>query len=357
MRPQTTIAENDGYINPCAASVLLVDDEPHILKSLGRMFRGGPYNVLTAGSGMEALEVLENNHVDVMVIDYWMPEMDGLVLSRAVSIKRPDIVKVMLTGCMEIEVVKDAVRRGDVYRYLVKPWEEGELKKVVEKAYDLSRDDTWDREKEVEKAIADYYKCVDLESVPDWAPKMLSMARAVEARDPYTLGHSARVAKVAGWLGEALGYNDTDLRDLKLGALLHDIGKLSVPDSVLFKPARLSKEEFEEIMGHPASGDGMICESGANDVICQIVKHHHENYDGSGYPEGLAGDEIPLSARVVRLADAFDAMYSKRPYRDKMTIMYIRDELDKGAGAEFDPELAPVFRDMVMDRIEEIEVL
>ncbi len=342
-------------------TILLVDDEPHILNALKRILRREPYRVLTAGSAREAMGVLETEPVNVLVLDYWMPEVDGLKVAREAKDRFPGAIRIMLTGCIEMQVLQDAVRRGEIFRYLVKPWDEEELSRAILGALELSRSMSETAGKIIVHGAELSVSARREQALgprggraPEWAANMLALAHAVDARDPGTLGHSSRVAAMSMWLAERAGLDPLKKADLELGSLLHDVGKVSVPDAILFKPARLAQEEYFSIQQHPALGERMLAEHGAPQSVQEIARHHHENYDGSGYPDGLHGEAIPLSARIVRLADSFDAMFHRRPYRDGLALEEINREIEKFSGRQFDPGLARHFLAMVQEKKMEI---
>ena len=172
---------------------------------------------------------------------------------------------------------------------------------------------------------------------------LIDLARAIEARDPYSSGHAARVTAFAEVIGARLGWDDDQIDVLRIGAALHDIGKLAVSDSVLRKPGPLSEPELVEVRSHPEEGARMLELIGTLRVAVPCVRHHHERWDGRGYPTGRAGDAIPAEARVLAVADAFDAMTSNRPYRPALTPEAAVAELERCAGAQFDPEVVDVF--------------
>jgi len=339
-RQRTSAEMHSMAVGAAGRTLLIVDDEKHILRSLSRLLRKRDYKVLTASSASEALDLLEREPVQVAVLDYWMPGMDGVSLARRLSDEYPEVVKIMLTGCIQLEVVKEAVKRGEILRYLVKPWDELELISAIEKAFQAFESGESLEQSDIERAAG-------MGAVPHWARKMLPLARTVEVRDPYILGHSHRVARLSARMGAKLDMSDSELNELKLGALLHDIGKLSVPDAVLFKPDRLDEEETRAMRMHPTAGREMLQGAGAPLGVMDIVALHHENWDGSGYPNGIGGKDLPISARIIRLADAFDAMKSKRPYRDGLPMDIIRREVEKNSGTQFDPALAPLFLELL----------
>ena len=179
--------------------------------------------------------------------------------------------------------------------------------------------------------------------------------RTVDAKDTYTRGHSDRVSKYAILIGRKLGLSDNDLRTLEIGGLFHDIGKIGIPDNILLKENNLSNEEYDEIKKHPLIGAYIIETSTVFSSIVPIIKYHHEKYDGSGYPEGLKGQEIPLMARIISVADTFDAMTSKRSYRDSLPIDVVKNELKRNASKQFDPEIIDTFLDILNNNYNEVE--
>ena len=180
----------------------------------------------------------------------------------------------------------------------------------------------------------------------------------VEAKDPYTRGHSDRVSEYSVLIGKKLGLSEEDLKTLQVGGLFHDIGKIGIPDSILLKESKLTDDEYSEIKNHPAIGAHILCNAEVFKDIIPIVKHHHERYDGRGYPGQLKGEDIPYLARIAAVADTFDAMTSKRTYRNSLPIDVVRSEIEKNLGTQFDPNIGKVFLDIIdneYDKIEEIK--
>ena len=180
----------------------------------------------------------------------------------------------------------------------------------------------------------------------------------VEAKDPYTRGHSDRVAEYSVLIGEKLGLSEDDIKTLRVGGLFHDIGKIGIPDSILLKESKLTDDEYSEIKNHPSIGAHILCNAEVFQDIIPIVKHHHERYDGKGYPGKLKGEDIPYFARIAAVADAFDAMTSKRTYRNSLPIDVVRSEIEKNLGTQFDPELGKIFLNIIdneYDKIKEIQ--
>ena len=180
----------------------------------------------------------------------------------------------------------------------------------------------------------------------------------VEAKDPYTRGHSDRVSEYSVLIGEKVGLSEEELKTLRIGGLFHDIGKIGIPDKILLKTDKLTDDEYSEIKNHPSIGAHILGEATIFKDIVPIVKHHHEKFDGRGYPSGLKGEEIPYMARIAAIADTFDAMTSRRSYRDALDLQYVKDEIKKCEGTQFDPQLAEIFLDILennFDKIKEIQ--
>jgi putative nucleotidyltransferase with HDIG domain len=177
----------------------------------------------------------------------------------------------------------------------------------------------------------------------------------VEAKDVYTRGHSERVAEFSVLIGKKMGLSEADLKTLRIGGLFHDIGKIGIPDAILLKESKLTDDEYSEIKNHPAIGKHILSNATLFQDIIPIVYHHHEKYNGTGYPERLSGEAIPLFARIAAVADTFDAMTSKRSYRNAIPIDIVKEEIIKCSGSQFDPEVANVFLDILNNDYEEIQ--
>ena len=177
----------------------------------------------------------------------------------------------------------------------------------------------------------------------------------VEAKDPYTRGHSDRVSEYSVLIGEKLGLSEEDIKTLRVGGLFHDIGKIGIPDSILLKEAKLTDDEYSQIKNHPSIGAHILCNAEVFQDIIPIVKHHHEKFDGTGYPSKLKGEDIPYLARIAAVADTFDAMTSKRTYRNALPLDVVRGEIERCSGTQFDPVIAKVFIDILDNNYDEIE--
>ncbi len=285
------------------------------------------YIVYTAANGREALEKMESITPDLILSDIAMPEMDGYaffqnVRSRSEWIAIPFL---FLTARGEKEDVLIGKDMG-VEDYLVKPVKRQELITAVRARLD--------RAQQLNVAtLAQSYE-----------HSLTALANAVELRDPFEQGHVERVKTYALLLGEQLGIRGKQLEHLRFGAILHDIGKIHVAETILTKPAPLNEEEWAEIKKHPITGSEMLKDIPYLAGVIPIVRHHHERWDGKGYPDGLSGEEIPLLARIVSLADAFDTMLTTRSYRPALTFEQAYTEVLANSGTQFDPQVVHAFQ-------------
>jgi putative two-component system response regulator len=301
-------------------AVLFVDDEENVLSALERLFLDSGLRILRAGSGEEALELVRKGPVAVVVSDNLMPGMRGVELLSKVRDLSPDTARVLLTGYADLPTAIDAINRGEVFRFHVKPWVDAEVVATVE------------------EGVRRYQLVRSLRQADEGT--LRSIAQTIELKDPYTRGHCDRVAAYALRIAEALGLPETKLRSIRHGSWLHDCGKIGVPESILNLPGKLSEKEFEIVRKHP--GWGAEVARLPEDVI-EIILYHHERYDGRGYPTGTRGDDIPLVARIVAVADVFDAMSTDRPYAkgyDREEAVRVMGVL---RGAALDPALVDLF--------------
>lgn len=311
--------------------VLVVDDEPAITVALAKKLRREGYDCVTAGSAEEALSRLRVYLPDVVISDVRMPGMSGLELLKEVKKHDPDIKVILITAYAEIDFVVEALRH-QADDYLLKPFNLKELASSVARALE---GDPWNQ------AHSDGHHESPMEQTSTLA--ILGLARAMELRDQFARGHVERVAKHARTMGMAVGLGSDQLRDLWLAAVLHDIGKLSVPESILNKPATLDDEEWGVVRRYPQAG-ALVVEGIPDLEPARLgVLHHREHWDGSGYPLGVQQEAISLAGRIVGLVEAFDAMTHDRPYRAALSRGEALQELEAGRGGQFDPELLDTF--------------
>ena len=306
-----------------------------------RLMRGDGFVCFEAGSGVEALEVLADELIDLMISDMRMPFMDGAELLRHVRERHPTLAVVMITAVNDVQVAVDCIAMGAM-DYLTKPFVLEEVRirigQVLEKRRLILENQEY--QEHLEERV--HAQSERLESL--FLASVQSLAEALELKDPYTRGHSVRVSRYMKVLADVLALDDQVTRAITMGGHLHDIGKIGVREAVLNKEGPLTREEYEHIMTHPVLG-WRILKPLLSDapIALDIVRSHHERFDGRGVPDGLAGNAIPREARLCAVADAFDAMMSVRPYRRTMSIADAVGELREHAGTQFDPEIVDAF--------------
>ena len=310
--------------------VLVVDDEIANVRLLNRVL-GGDHDVFMALSGTEALQILKDEPISLIVTDQRMPGMTGVqLLEESLSI-RPDAMKILLTGYTDVQALIDAINAGHIYKYVPKPWDADELKLTVRRALE-----TFELKENNDILLHDLkYALAQLEELSTGAIRAL--ADALDAKCDYTAGHSVRVSRFAVLIGKAIGLPEDDLKDLELAGILHDIGKIGVPESILWKPAKLTDEEKDIMSKHPVKSAQIIGELRGLARTRDYVLHHHEYMDGTGYPDQLKGEEIPIGARIILVSDAYDAMTTDRPYRNSIGHHAAIEELRSRKGTQFDP--------------------
>lgn len=325
------------------SKILVIDDEPANLRLLRRVL-GDDYETFAAASGPEGLDILRKEDICLIITDQRMPGMTGVQVLEASLAVRPDAIKILLTGYTDIQALIDAINSGNVYKYIQKPWDSEDLKLTVRRAveaYDLRRRN--------EQLVGELkVALVQLENVS--MGTIQALADALDAKCDYTSGHSLRVSRYAVSVGSRLGLSELEMRDLELAGILHDIGKIGVPESILWKPAKLTPEEQAIMAVHPVRSAQMIEDIQVLSGARPWIRHHHEYLDGSGYPDQLAGDSIPLGARIILVADAYDAMTSDRPYRKNIGYERATDELRKYSGAQFDKQIVDALLSVVGEK-------
>ena len=330
------------------ACCLVVDDQDRLRAALVRSLRQGGYECLEARSGRQALEVLASGHVVHLVVsDLRMPEMDGLTLLENLRVRYPDLAVVMVTGVSEVETAVECLQRG-AFDYITKPFQLSEVHARIERALERRRLLLDNRRYQQHLADLVRQQTVRIEEV--FLEGIQTLVHALEAKDPYTQGHSARVAAYAKVTAELMGFGDEQVQIIELGAELHDIGKIGVNESILNKEGNLSDSEYRHVMTHTVIGERILSSLfGAAPTVLSIVRSHHERLDGKGLPDGLAGDAIPREARLIAVVDAFDAMTSSRSYRPAMTPQEAVRELRTQQGRQFDPDVVDAFGNAYYD--------
>ncbi len=303
--------------------ILFVDDEINILQSVKRLFMEENLSVLTAESGQAALEIMNNDPVAVIVSDNRMPRMSGIEFLERSRQLAPDSIRIMMTGHADLQAAIHAINRSGVSHFITKPWDDRELKETVVGA--------------VER-----FNMVEAMKSSDEAT-LLSIAQTIELKDPYTRGHCDRVAQYAIRTAARLGLSEGDTKHARQGCWLHDCGKIGVPEAILGFNGPLSPEQMDVVKNHPRWGAEVARIANLPEAVIAIILHHHERFDGAGYPVGLKGKDIPYLARLVAIADFYDALVSDRPYRKAMPREQAIELLDRARETFFDPEILDVF--------------
>jgi putative two-component system response regulator len=324
------------------ANCLVVDDEPGVRRSLARMLQAQGFQCFEASTGLEALELLERiGETPLIVSDMRMPELDGIGFLEAVRRRYPDTSVIMLTGLSDTTTAVDCLHLGAA-DFLLKPISMNELQARVARALEKRALVLQNRyyQENLERRVHEQAQRIQelfLQGVQ-------MLARALEAKDAYTRGHSIRVSRYAVATARRMGFQGVLLDGIRLGGELHDIGKIGTRESVLHKPGSLTADEFRQISEHPILGERMLSPLARESPdVLRIVRSHHERLDGRGFPDGLRGERIPVEARIVAVADAFDAMTTRRPYRESRPPEQAMAELRRVAGTQLDPEAVEAF--------------
>ena len=340
--------------------ILIVDDEHEITEILSDLLSTS-YDCLTCGSAEEALEFLRVRDFSLVISDITMQGMSGLDMIPHVKELAPDTVVVMISGMQTVESAIGALRLG-AFDYLMKPFDLRQVEAVVKRALDhhelIVAKQRYENHLEelVEQRTAELDRALD--SLEDaYRSTLRALTAALETRDSETHGHSERVVTYSLRLGREYGLNGNQMKSLEFGSLLHDIGKIGVPDSILRKPAKLTDEEWVLMREHPLHGQQILRGIEFLEGAARVVAQHHEKWDGSGYPAGLRGNKIDMCARIFAVADAFDAMTSDRVYRRGKSYEAASQELDDWAGKQFDPKVIEAFHRVPKDDWDELHRL
>lgn len=326
-------------------TVTVVDDEPASLDVLVRAARSWNFSCQAASSAEEALRLLEQRPTPVIVTDLRMPGHGGLWLVREVQRRWPESSIIVVTGGHDADSMSQCMDAG-AHHYFLKPINFDEFHHALSATLKQHR-----RHHEGECHRQHLERTVDRQTRKlrrTFLSAIDSLVRLLEARDPYTSGHSLRVSGYTMRLGERLDLDEKTRSRLKLAAKLHDIGKVGLPESILNKPAKLTPEEFMLVRKHPVTGERVLAPIIRSRHVLAAIRGHHERFDGLGYPDNLRGGNIPLLARIIAIADCYDALTSSRAYRHAMSEAAALQIIQHGAGTQFDPELVPLFIDVML---------
>jgi putative nucleotidyltransferase with HDIG domain len=331
-----------------AERILVVDDEEPIRDFVSAMLTSANFVCSQAASGKEALALLDSGEeFELMLSDLMMPLMDGIALLEASKERFPDMPVVMVTAVTDVSIALNAIRNG-AYDYLLKPFEREQLLATVRRALEnrrLKLDNrayqtnlealVTARTEQLRKAIRELEESYDI--------TLHALGDALDLKDRETEGHSKRVTLFTIAIAREMGLSSEQVKVIARGAFLHDIGKMAIPDAILNKPGKLDTTEFEIMREHPYRGYVIVKRIPFLSEAAEIVYAHQEKFDGSGYPRGLKGEQIPLGARIFSIADTLDAMTSDRPYRAALPDSAAREEINAWSGRQFDPRVVEVF--------------
>jgi response regulator RpfG family c-di-GMP phosphodiesterase len=343
-----------AIVEPPTRRVLVVDDEEVIRTSLARFLRARGFDVTTADSGVAALKAMQEERFVAMLSDIRMPEMTGLELVPQAHAADPDLAIIMLTAVNDAPTATEALGMGAM-DYLMKPVELGDLATALERA--LHKRALAIEQRKVERLIREEV-AAQTEELRKERERLHSMViqtvqalvRAQEAKDPFLRGHSDRVADLAGSIASALGLSDDEIDTIRMAARVMDVGKIGIRESVLNKPGALSAEEFEHVQSHVAMSVEIVSAIAPLENTLDAVRHHHEHFDGTGYPAGIAGEQISLGGRILSAADTYDALTSRRAWREPMSPPDAIAFLEERSGTLLDPRVFAALRAIVTRR-------
>ncbi|MBN2463064.1 MAG: response regulator [Dehalococcoidia bacterium] len=343
--------------NKNKAKILIVDDELRVREILSRKLADNGYHCLTAPDGNNALKILKTDHVDLVLLDIMMPGKSGHDVLQEIKAMYPDTAVIMITAVADVQTAISLMRMG-AYDYIIKPVELNVLSLSLDRALEKREliIENRDYQLHLEQRVEDQTKKIRQSFLNSTA----SLAYALEAKDKYTHGHSERVTEIAVTVAQELDIPKATVEKIRMAGLLHDVGKIGVSELILNKPGKLTSEEFELVKSHCEVGERILSPIVEDKEILEMVRHHHERYDGTGYPDGLSGKQMTPGASIIAVAeaynnilsqgalalavaDAYDAMTSDRPYRPAMPTEDAYSELERGKGKQFDPNIVDAF--------------
>ena len=321
--------------------VLIVDDEPDNLALLYRTLRG-KYEIVQTTSPLKALEILKDEHFSCILSDHKMPEMDGVEFLKRSCELEPNAMRLLVTAYTDAGILIDAINYAKIYRYIKKPYNPEELLLIVQNALEY-----WQLREDNNELVKDLKEL--------FAGTVTAIVEALDAKDSYTLGRSRRVTFYAVKMAKALHLSETSVGKIELAGLLHDIGMIGVSDDILSKVEKLSQDEYEEIQQHVHHSVKILDDIKQLAEVVEIIKYHHEHYDGNGYPYGIKGDDIPIGARIIAVADAFDSMVTPKIYRQQVVPSEAINKIKEQAGKQFDPVVVECFESILPTTLRELK--
>lgn len=343
------------------AKILIVDDEIRVREIISRKLTDSGYHCLTAPDGNSALKILKADHVDLVLLDIMMPGKSGHEVLQEIKLRYPDTAVIMVTAVADVQTAIGLMKMG-AYDYIIKPVELNILSVSLDRALEKREllIENRDYQTHLEQRVDEQTKRIR----QSFLNSTTSLAYALEAKDKYTHGHSERVTEIAVAIAQQLDVPKDMREKIRLAGLLHDVGKIGVSELILNKPGKLTSEEFELVKSHSEVGERILSPIVEDKEILEMVRHHHERYDGTGYPDRLSGKQLTRDANTIAIAeaynnilsqgavtlavaDAYDAMTSDRPYRPSMSTEAACAELDRGKGTQFDPTTVDAFLSLI----------
>lgn len=333
------------------AQILITEDEEAIRRLLRRHLASLGHETLTAEDGFQAVQIAAREEIDIVLSDINMPGLGGIEMVRQIKALKPEIPIVMISALQDMQTVREALRAG-AYDYLSKPFQLMDVADTVARAFFQVRlvRENQQYQRRLERKVAEQAKA--LASV--YLDTIEALISALDAREQETGNHSERVSNYARSLAMQMGLSEEAIDVVAQGALLHDIGKIGISDNILLKPAKLTPEEWVVMRTHPQVGYDILSKVPALKDAAQIVLAHQEKYDGTGYPNGLKAEEIPLGARTFAVVDTLDAMTTDRPYRKSLPFEAAREEIIRYSGTQFDPKIVEVFLSIAKEEWERL---
>jgi putative two-component system response regulator len=353
-----------------ASNILIVDDEIGPRESL-RMVLKPNYNVYTVENGYAAIQMIQQVEMDVLTLDLKMPGMNGIDTLKEIRMVSPDVMVIIITGYGTLKSAIEAIRYG-VFDYIPKPFNVPEILSIIDKSIQRRRLNLKVKEvlgncfnqqllkesvagsdsplQEENKGVTDYkWDEINLSDTQSCLEFAKVLAYTLEEKDPYTSGHSERVCYYSDFISKRLSLSPKERSELQIASYLHDIGKIGISNRFINKKGTLTPTDWAVIKQHTRKSIELLVPLNLSSNIISYIQHHHERYDGTGYPDGLAGEKIPLGARIIAISDSYDSMTSDRPYRKPLTNGDAKSELLKNAGKQFDPKLVALFLDVLKE--------
>lgn len=360
--PPETQAEA-GEQAPASHTILCVDDEPNTLAALQRLLRPSGHRILTADSGATALSTMDNEAVDLVISDMRMPVMSGADLMQKIRSRWPTVTRLLLTGHSDVNATIAAINEGQVHRYLTKPWNDAELLLTVKEAFEhrfleeekrrlealtlAQNEELKHLNSHLEALVAERTRELELANDKvkrNYFNSIKTFSNLIELRGGQLMGHARRVSDVSLRIAKAMKLGEAHTNDVLIASLLHDIGLIGLPDYVFTKAtSRLAPADVAQYHQHPMLGEQALLGQDDMQTVATLIRSHHERYDGQGYPDGLAGQDIPLGARILAVSDAYDDLLTGHLVSERLTPAEARTMMERGRGNQFDPDVMDTF--------------